>query len=53
VIGTRGADPHNFDADPYPACRLDADPDPACPFDADPDPDPRFRIKAPNLKVFK
>ncbi len=46
MIGTSGADPHHFDADPDPACHFDADPDPACHLDADPDPAcPLMRIR--------
>jgi hypothetical protein len=54
------ADPHNWDADPDPACHFDADPDPTCHFDADPtfpvdsdpdaDLDPSFLIQVQNLK---
>ncbi len=45
-------DPHQFEADPGPACHFDADPDPTFYFDAGPN--PRFQIKAQNLeKVLK
>ncbi len=37
------ADPHNFVADPDPACHFDADPDPACHFDALSDPPYQFK----------
>ncbi len=46
------ADPHQFEANPNPACHFDADPDPTFYFDAGPN--PRFQIKAQNLeKVLK